>query len=282
MHITNNKFQKIVVYYFVVLLIFWSYLGLTHSTGGMKNYIYSFMFGLVPLVGGLIGMIKSKIWGRFGSAIGKAVFFFSLGLFLWGLGETIWSYYNIFLNVPAPYPSLADIGFAPSIFFWCVGAIYLSKASGARQSFKNSGFAKLFTFVIPPLLAWASYYLLVNVARGGVVVPEGETTLKVVLDIAYPLGDFIALILAVVIFGLSLKYFGGLFKLALISILVGLGVMFFGDFVFSYTTTAGTFYNGDWGDLILTTGLVFMTFGILAFATAPPTKSPSVKEASNG
>ena len=37
------------------------------------------------------------------------------------------------------------------------------------------------------------------------------------------------------------------------------------DAVFSYTTTVGTFYNGQFGDLLLTTGLFLLTFGALGF-----------------
>jgi hypothetical protein len=56
--------------------------------------------------------------------------------------------------------------------------------------------------------------------------------------------------------------------------------MFLGDFVFSYTTTTGSFYNGDWGDLILTTGLFLITFGVLGFATKPVLKHKPEQEAS--
>jgi hypothetical protein len=38
------------------------------------------------------------------------------------------------------------------------------------------------------------------------------------------------------------------------------------DFVFSYTTTVGTYYNGNFGDLMLTTGLFLLSFGVLGFA----------------
>ncbi len=268
----KNIYQKIFAGYLILLLVYWISLHLSHKQTSNYNYFYSFLFSLVPLIGGLIGIFTSGIWGRFKSAIGKSVFFFGLGLFLWGAGSMIWSWYNFFPKVAAPYPSLADIGFAPSIFFWGVGAVFLSRATGARFAFRKSIFAKVFTFVALVVLPIAAYYLLVKVARAGVVVPEGETVLKTVLDIAYPLGDFIALMLSVVIFGLSFKYFGGLFKLSIISILFGLGVMFLGDFIFSYTTTTGSFYNGDWGDLVLTTGLFLMTFGILGFATRPKVK----------
>lgn len=275
MRILNNNYQKILLAYLVVLLVFWSYLGLTHSVGGMKNYLYSFMFGLIPFFGGMVGMAKARIWGGLNSSLGRAIFFISLGLFLWGIGENIWSYYNIVKGIPAPYPSLADIGFAPSIFFWGLGAFYLSKASGARHNFHKSHVAKVFAVGSALVLLSLSYYMLVVVARGGVLVPPDEPVLKVILDIAYPLGDFIALTLAFVIFGLSFRLFGGFYHIPIISILLGLVTMYIGDFVFSYTTTVGTFYNGNWGDLILTLGLFFLTFGVLGFATPPPLRESS-------
>lgn len=223
-------------------------------------------------------MIQSKIWGRFSSVLGKAVFFFSLGLFLWGFGENVWSYYNFFKAEPAPYPSIADIGFAPSIFFWIVGTWYLAKASGAMRAFRKHSWAKVVAIITPIVLSAVSYYVLVVVARKGVVVPPGETPLKTVLDIAYPLGDFLALTFALVVFTLSSKYLGGIYKWAIASVLFGLGLMYIGDFSFSYTTTLKTFYNGNLGDLFLASGNFFMTVGILGFATRPTGAQGATKQ----
>lgn len=274
-----NTFQKIFGAFFVLILGLWIYIQLTESKGTI-NYWYSFLFGLVPLFGGLIGMIRSKIWGRFQSVLGKAVFFFSLGLFCWGFGELIWSYYNFFESEPAPYPSIADIGFAPSIFFWIVGTWFLAKAAGASFAFRKNRWAKAVAAIVPILLAGIAYYMLVEVARDGVLVPEGETPLKVLLDISYPLGDFLALTFALVVFMLSSKYLGGYYRWPIASILVGLAVMYFGDFSFSYTTTTGTFYNANWGDLLLASGNFLMTVGILGFVTTPPQlkSNPDTKE----
>jgi hypothetical protein len=276
-----NNLQKTFGLFFLVVLGLWVYIQATGTRDSNINYTYSFLFGLIPFFGGLIGMFMSKQWGGLKSVLGKAIFFFSLGLFLWGFGENIWSYYNFFKSEPAPYPSVADVGFAPSIFFWIVGTYYLAKASGAFLAFKKSTWAKVFVIVVPAILLLASYYMLVKVARGGTLVPEGETPLKVVLDIAYPLGDFLALTFALVVFTLANKYLGGYYRAAIASILLGLAVMYFGDFSFSYTTTTGTFYNGNWGDLLLASGLFFMTLGILGFATRPQAIKPvqSVKEA---
>ena len=262
----TNLYQKLLVGYLFFLGIYWVVLYQSGEKTSTYNLLYSFLFSLIPLIGGLIGMFKSKIWGGLKSAVGKAVFFISLGLFAWGSGSMVWSYYNFFLGEPAPYPSLADIGFAPSIFFYGLGAVYLSRATGAKYGLKNK-YAKVFVLLAPILLLALCYYVLVVVARGGVLVPPDETPLKTILDIAYPLGDFLALTISVIVSGLSFKYLGGRYLYDIISILLGLAVMTVADAVFSYTTTVGTFYNGQFGDLLLTLGLFFITFGVLGFCT---------------
>lgn len=261
-----NLYQKVCLVFLVVLFIFWGWLYLSGSKTGFYNFLYSFLFGLIPLIGGLVAMVRSSIWGRFKSAVGKAVFFIGLGLFCWGIGEAIWSYYNFILNVAAPYPSLADIGFAPSVFFYGLGAIFLSKATGAKYGLRNK-LAKVFVIIAPVILLVASYYLLIVIARGGILIPQGEDSLKAFFDIVYPLGDFLSLAISVIISGLSFKYLGGKYLLDIISILLGLAVMTFADAVFSYTTTIQTYYNGNWGDLMLTIGLFLLTFGVLGFSS---------------
>lgn len=259
-----NRYQKILILYFVLVVIFWATLFFNHQTSGIYNFLYSFLFSLIPLLGGLLGMFGSKIWGGLNSHIGKAIFFLSLGLLLWGAGSMVWSYYNIVAQIDMPYPSLADLGFAPSIFFYGLGGFYLSKATGAKFGLRNKA-AKLFVTLAPLIILAVSYYILVVVARGGVLVPDGESLLKTVLDIAYPLGDFVSLTIAIIVSGLSFKYLGGKYLPDIVAILIGLAVMYVGDFVFSYTTTVGTFYNGNYGDLILTIGLFLLTFGALGF-----------------
>src|SRR3989442_1751801 len=120
----------------------------------------------------------------------------------------IWSFYNFFLHTAAPYPSLADFGFAPSIFFYGLGTYYLSKVTGAKFGLRSK-VSKFFVIVAPFIIFALSYYILVTVARGGVLLPQGESLLKTILDIAYPLGDFLALTIAIIVSGLSFKYLGG-------------------------------------------------------------------------
>lgn len=259
-----NSHQKAASWFMLFLVIFWAVLMVAGIKEGFYNYLFSFLFGLTPLVAGIIAILSCKMWGGTKSAIGKAVLFVGIGIFLWGMGELIWSYYNFVLNVPAPYPSIADIGFAPSIFFYGLGAFYLSRATGAKFALRKTG-AKIVTFLAVPVLFVVAYYVLVIVARGGVLLPEGETPLKTILDIAYPLGDFLGLVVAAIVSGLSFRYLGGKYIFDIYAILLGLFVMFVADTIFSYTTTAGTYYNANFGDLILTIGTFLLSYGVLGF-----------------
>jgi hypothetical protein len=110
-----------------------------------------------------------------------------------------------------------------------------------------------------------SYYILIIVARGGVWVSPESPLLKTILDIAYPLGDFVGLTVSVVVSSLSFKYLGGGYKYDIIAILGGLAMMFVADSLFSYTTTTGSYYNGSFTDLAYIAGLFLLSFGILGF-----------------
>lgn len=259
-----NTYQKILGIYILAVILFWIVLNISQQTTSIYNYLYSFSFGLIPLIGGIFGLLKSKHWGRFQSDVGKGLFFVSLGLFAWGMGAMVWSYYNFFLGLPAPYPSLADLGFGPSILLYGIGAIYLAKYSGANYGIQNR-YLKIFSIIAPVFILIISYYILVVVARDGVLVSVPKLSFKTILDILYPFGDFLALSLAVVLSGLSIEYMSGKYVAEVIAIYLGLAVMFIGDTIFSYTTTTGTFYNGNFGDLLLTFGLSLLTYGALGF-----------------
>ncbi len=261
----SNIYQRVLVCYVAFLLIFWVLLFFSRQTESFWNYFYSFAFSLVPLVGGFVGCFVAEKWGWFKSAIGKGVFFTSLGLFSWGAGSMVWSYYNFFMDIPAPYPSWADVGFALSIPLWIIGVINFSKATGTKFGLRNI-FGKTLLLFLPIVTVILSYYLLVVVARGGVLVSTGgDSSLKLFLDLFYPIGDVLILSLALLVFGLSFNYLGGIYKHSILSILFGFGLMYVADFVFSYTTTLETFYNGNFGDLIFTLALSTISFGVLGF-----------------
>ncbi len=255
--------QKLLLVYLAFLVAYWVLLQMSHEQTSIFNYLYSVSFSLVPLVGGLIGVSLSRSWGLLSSAIGKAVLYISLGAFFWGLGSMIFAYYNIFLNVPAPYPSLADASYILCWPLWGIGIINLSHATGVKFSLRKVK-GRLFLFIVPLILIALSYYLLVIVARAG-SVSDFSGGLKVFFDLAYPIGDVVIVSLAVLIYGLSFNYLGGKFKYTIIILLLGFVFNYIADFIFSYTTTTGSFFVGDFGDLIFTLALFMLTFGVLGF-----------------
>src|SRR3989344_6815050 len=107
-----NKELKILIVYFIIIVGWWFVLYIQNIRYATINYIYQLAFGLIPLLGGFSGMIKSRRWGGLKSKVGSALFYTSLGLVTWGLGQMFWSvFYNIILKVEVPYPSLADVGY---------------------------------------------------------------------------------------------------------------------------------------------------------------------------
>lgn len=246
--------------FYLALLVWWTTILLTGVQDSPFNLSFAFAYGLIPLIGGFFGLLKAKKWGLLRSAMGRGLFFFSSGLITWGLGEMIWSFYNFILQIEVPYPSWADASFILSWPLWTIGLVYLSFATGAKYGLR-SRLGKLHLMIVPLITLGISYYLLIIVARQGSFEIAGGP-LKIFFDIAYPLMDVIILTLAFLIYGLSFRYLGGRFKWPILITLVGIGVNFFADFGFSYTTTIETHYNGNWVDLLFTSAMFILSYGI--------------------
>lgn len=266
----NIKGSKAILYYYLFVAALWIYFAVTGKANTNGNItlggaLYQFALGLIPLSGGIHGLIKAKQWGGIKSYVGRAVLFISIGAICWGIGQMFWSlYYNIINKVNVPYPSLSDVGYSLSFPFLAVGLVNLSKATGARLSLRH-GVGKIAALLITLVAGVAAYFLLIVVARHGVDLSEGR--LKLFFDLAYPIGDLLIFSLSLLIYGLSFKYLGGRYKWPTLSILFGLIVLFIGDFTFSYTTTVGSYYNGHWVDLVLPTAWMFIVFGVSGFDT---------------
>ncbi len=265
MHIHKTLARNILIIDYALAVLTVAILWLAHITDSLSNNLYGVLFlGFIPVFGGLYGLSIARRWGFLKSALGRATVFFSLGLISWGIGTYIFSgVYNFILNVPVPYPSIADVGYILSLPLWVAGMIQLSRATGARYSLRSSK-GKALLLLIPTLIIGLSYYLLVTVARGGSLdLSLSDGALKFFFDLAYPVGDVVILSIATVIYGLSYNYFGGVYKKAIYLILSGFALMYIADFSFSYTTTLDTFYPAGWVDLLFTTAVFVLSLGIM-------------------
>ncbi len=257
----SSTYAHGVILWFAVMFFWWLFLDMNQLQNTFQNYFFGCIFGLIPLVGGIVGLQNSEDWGGLKSVMGRATALLSLGLLSWSLGSLIWAYYNFFGAIDVPYPSWADVAYIMSWPLWTWGAIELSRATGARFSLRQRG-GKLALLTIPVAVIAASYYLLIVVARGGELVTDGGV-LKTFFDLAYPIGDVVILSLSLIVFGLSFKYFGGKFKTPILILLAGFVLNYFADFAFSWTTFQETFYVGSWVDVLFMSAMTALSIGVI-------------------
>ncbi len=266
----KSKFNWLILLMLIVTLGMWITVRIQGTVDANLNYYFSLMLGVIPFVASFKGFIAAKRWGGVHSVLGRSVGALSAGVFLWGAGELVWSYYNLVLKEAAPYPSVADILFVPGFGMWILSGIFLLKLAGVNLVLRKK---PLLWWLVGALLVAGtalSYYLLVVVAREGVVLTDTASPVKVFLDIYYPLADFISLTLVTIIVAVSGKYIGGKLKTPIFLVMLGLAGMYVGDVLFGYTTTKETFYNANFGDLILLIGISILSFSLLAYAETVP------------
>lgn len=255
--IANVKFFLIV---YVLVILWWFSIFLRGIQETTENYLFSLIYSILPLGGGVIGFINARHWGGFASSIGRAVLFISGGIFAWGIGNLIFGFYNLILAVPIPYPSLADAAFILLYPLSAIGVISFFRATGALFALKRIS-GKFLLLIIPIFFIFLSYYLLFIVARGGEITYDGGL-LKLFLDIAFPIGDVIVITLATILYSLSFKYLGGTFRKPIIFIIMGFISTYIADFLFSYTTTVDTYFVGKWVDIFYPTAFLFIGLGL--------------------
>lgn len=252
---------KAAMLFFVLISIWWVTLFISGAKETFQNYLFGASYGLICLWGGLWGLIISKKWGGFSSAIGKAVIFLSLGLLAQEFGQLVFSYYNIFLKVEIPYPSLADVGFFGSIPLYAIGMVQLAKAAGSKFSL-NTVISKLQIVAIPGLLLVISYLFFL---RGYEF--DFSNPLKVFLDFGYPFGEAIYISVAILTYTLSRKILGGVMRSRILLLIGAFSIQYLADFNFLYQNSKGTWINGGYGDYIYFLAYFVMTLGLIQLKT---------------
>lgn len=232
---------------------------------GFEWVLKPFLIGMtiLPLIGGIAGLQKAKKWGGAKSIVGQALSSLSLGLIAWSGGMMIWNYFLFFTEIEVPYPSVADALFILSWPLWAYGIWQLAKATGAKFALRTAA-GKVLLLIIPLVTALISYMLLIVVARGGVIDWESGG-LKLFFDLFYPLGDVVIITGVVLLYGLSKKFLGGKLKMPIMILLVGFIFNYVTDFIFSYTTTQETYFNGHVVDLLFTITMSILSFAVNSF-----------------
>ena len=212
---------------------------------GSGTSIIPSVYAIVALIAALYGtFVIAPQWGGRKSVLGKAILFFSLGLFLQFFGQVAYSFYVYVLHIEIPYPSLGDIGYFGTIPAYCLGVLYIAKASGIKITFQNYT-SKIAAFVIPVVMVLFGYMLLL---RGYEF--DWSTPLRIFLDFGYPLGDAIYISLTLTTMLLTKNVLGGIMRKRILYILFALCLQFFTDYMFLFLVKQGWWNVGGVSDYL--------------------------------
>src|SRR3989344_7647254 len=184
--------EEIAIALFLALSVWWVVLFFVFDAElSSQNLYWAATYQLLAWWGGMYALASSRYWGGFKSTMGRGIIFFGLGLVLQGFGQTIFSIYTTVLHVDIPYPSIADIGYFGSIFFYVVGIASIAKGAGA-PSRPRDGRGKIFGVLFPAAILLFSYAMFLQGYQF-----DWSAPMTIFLDFGYPLGEAIYVSIAV-------------------------------------------------------------------------------------
>lgn len=177
----------------------------------------------------------------------------SSGLIVMLLGQACIAFYQFGLGDELPYPSVADIFFVASyplvigallMFLRAYASSGLPIGSGAERIWIGAGVAVLCALLGYPILK-------------PLVTAPGET-LPTLLNVLYPVLDFLLLIPAVLLIRISLRFRGGAVWKVWATLLAGFVFLCAADILFAY------FEHFDWSELVdLVDATYLLAYGML-------------------
>src|SRR5881392_3642318 len=111
MNIFKNKLQVFVTLVFLVYLGWWLSFQHVVENQGLTVQWFGGTYGVVALIGAIIGFFASRRWGGYKTLLGKSLMFFSLGLLAQEAGQLILTYYIYGSKIQIPYPSWGDVAY---------------------------------------------------------------------------------------------------------------------------------------------------------------------------
>ena len=222
-----------------------------------RKYIWGASYQVIALWGAICGLFVSWYWGGYKSVLGRSVLAFSLGLFAQVFGQSVYSYYNLFAGIQAPYPSLGDVGYFGSIPLYVYGTLLLAKASGVKVTLKSFD-SKIQAFFIPFAALALSYLIFLRGYEFDFSQP-----LKIFLDFGYPLGQAVYVSIAILALLLSRKILGGMMRGPVLMFLFALIFQYLCDYNFLYQASRESWFVGGYGDYMYAFSYFLMTTAIL-------------------
>lgn len=254
--VKKDFFVQISFVFFAFITLWWLFLFFSGTQETDAHYFFGATYGLICLWGGVIGLLYvAPKWGGFQSIMGRAISVLSLGLLMQEFGQVVFSYYNIFLHTPVPYPSLADVGFFGTIPFYIYGIYLVAKMSGTKFSL-NKMRNQLLVLIVPLVMLVITYAIFLRDYEFDFSDP-----VKVFLDFGYPFGEAIYISIALLAYGLTRNILGGVMRSKIVLIIAAFVLQYVAEFNFLWQSYNETWLNGGYGDY-----LYFLAYFVMAIA----------------
>jgi diguanylate cyclase len=225
------------------------------AVGGLTVLrIYDLSIIVIAGFSAVLSLLLARSY-RPGEVLRRIWLFLGIGLLLWTVGEAIWAYFELILQVD-PYPSPAD-------YVWLVGYIPLFAALYLR--FHSLGTtperSRLMTLIVVfgVLVALVSYLVLLPMMQE----PESEPFAQFI-GVMYPLGDLAVALGAMLIF---LVLTGGALSRPWMMIAAGFIIVSVADLFYTYADWQGLLLSGGETNLISSVAnvLYYVSYVVIAF-----------------
>ena len=178
----------------------------------------------------------------------------------WGLGQAVWTWFEVVLDQTVPYPGLADVGYLGAVPLLLAGVLIFPSRSLRRIGRAR---ALLDGLLAIATLLFASYGTFLNVVYKA---SEGEW-LERALAVTYPAADVVTVAVALAVLARRTHRLSG----PLPFVAAGIVSLAVADSAFAYLTAKGTYGDDPVTDLFWPLG-----FALLALASRIPDEVPEV------
>jgi hypothetical protein len=242
MDLIKSKIQILITLLFLGYVVWWGSFQSVVGQQGISVQRFGATYGILALLGALVGFWGYRKWGGYRTVIGRALLFYSLGLLAQEAGQIIYTYYIYGAKIQIPYPSWGDLAYFGSVLLYIYATIQLCKAVGVKFSLQRKRY-KAITFIVFAALISTSYVVFLYHHQY-----DWSKPLTVFLDFGYPMGQAIYVSLALTAFILSRKMLGGVMRAGILIVIFALLVQYISDFTFLYQSSRGTWLTGRWND----------------------------------
>jgi len=202
-------------------------------------------YGIVALVGSVLGLTAAHRWGGFKSTFGRSISFFSLGMAFQFFGQLIYTLYFRLAGVEAAFPSWGDVAYMASNIFYIIAVAQLLRVICYPRKFYRPLYVVAAALAITGLVLLGMYKGFLNIG-----ITDERGLIYQLLNAAYPLVQSIYFFLGLIALFQSKILAGARMFYAIALMTVALLTQFAADFTFLYKSYHETWIPAGISDLI--------------------------------